>query len=199
MRRSDVRAFLAAGHWPTLVTSLLYFDLCFAVWVLNGAMAPFIARDLGLGDVEKGWMLSVPVMAGAFMRLPLGILSQYIGRKNAALVEMGTIVVAFAALGAGNGAVFQLVPLRFRGSTAVAGSLIGEVGALGGGFLPVAMGYARASTGSFALGFVALALAAAAVWAVLRAASRRWTRTWADEGGRALAPVPMAPLMEVNG
>lgn len=35
-----------------------------------------------------------PRIAGALMRFPLGLLSQYIGRKNATLVEMGLIMVA---------------------------------------------------------------------------------------------------------
>jgi NNP family nitrate/nitrite transporter-like MFS transporter len=39
-------------------------------------------------------MLSVPIFAGALMRFPLGVLAQYIGRKNATLVEMGLIMVA---------------------------------------------------------------------------------------------------------
>ena len=39
-------------------------------------------------------MLSIPIIAGALMRFPLGVLSQYIGRKNATLVEMGLIAVA---------------------------------------------------------------------------------------------------------
>ena len=34
-------------------------------------------------------MVSVPILAGALMRFPLGVLSQYIGRKNATMVEMG--------------------------------------------------------------------------------------------------------------
>ena len=45
-------------------------------------------------------------------------------------VMVAILVVCFSALGAGNGAVFQLVPLRFKSTTAVAGSLIGEMGAL---------------------------------------------------------------------
>ena len=40
-------------------------------------------------------MISVPILAGALMRFPLGC-SQYIGRKNAALVEMGLLVAALA-------------------------------------------------------------------------------------------------------
>ena len=91
---SDLRNFRRAGHWPTLFASFLYFDFCFAIWVLNGAMAPFISETFHLIAAQKGFMLSVPIIAGALMRFPLGVLAQYIGRKNAALVEMGLIVVA---------------------------------------------------------------------------------------------------------
>ncbi|KAB2837331.1 MFS transporter, partial [bacterium] len=87
------KEFWKAGHPGTLLTSLLYFDFCFAVWVLNGAMAPFISEEFGLSPAEKGFMVSVPVMAGALMRFPMGLLSQYIGRKTAAQIEMGLIVV----------------------------------------------------------------------------------------------------------
>ena len=89
---SGARAFLASGHWPTLLASFLYFDFCFAIWVLNGAMGPFISETFQLSAAQKGFMLSVPILAGALMRFPLGVLAQYIGRKNATLVEM-----AFAA------------------------------------------------------------------------------------------------------
>lgn len=88
--------FWKSGHWPTLLVSLLYFDFCFAIWVLNGAMAPFIAGDLGLSDAQKGFMVSVPIISGSLIRFPLGLLGQYIGRKWAAMVEMGTIIIALA-------------------------------------------------------------------------------------------------------
>ena len=96
------------------------------------------------------------------------------------------LVTLFAAMGAGNGAVFQLVPLRFRTTTAVAGSLIGEVGALAGGFLPNAMGLGRQHTGSFAPGFLAGTGLALAVLVVLSIVAKQWTRTWVGEGGKAL-------------
>ena len=32
--------------------------------------------------------MSIPIIAGALMRFPLGLLSHYMGRKNAMLVEM---------------------------------------------------------------------------------------------------------------
>jgi NNP family nitrate/nitrite transporter-like MFS transporter len=90
------RSFLKSGHLPTLLASFLYFDFCFAVWVLNGAMAPFISEAYQLSAAQKGFMISVPILAGALMRFPLGVLAQYIGRKNAAMVEMGLIMAALA-------------------------------------------------------------------------------------------------------
>jgi len=86
--------FLKAGHAPTLFAAFLYFDFTFAIWVLNGAMAPFIGEAFHFDAAQKGFMVSVPIIAGALMRSPLGVLPQYIGRKNAAMVEMGLIVVA---------------------------------------------------------------------------------------------------------
>jgi MFS transporter, NNP family, nitrate/nitrite transporter len=93
---SGFKTFLKSGHAPTLFAAFLYFDFCFAVWVLNGAMAPFISEAFHLTAAQKGFMISVPILAGALMRFPLGVLSQYIGRKNAALVEMALIVAALA-------------------------------------------------------------------------------------------------------
>jgi NNP family nitrate/nitrite transporter-like MFS transporter len=94
-------------------------------------------------------------------------------------------MLCFAALGAGNGALFQLVPLRWPLSTAVAGSMIGEIGALGGGFLPNAMGQSKQLTNTYLWGFVAFAVGALAVLALLQVVQIRWTRTWAEKGGRA--------------
>ncbi len=396
------RTFLKSGHAPTLFASFLYFDFCFAVWVLNGAMAPFISEAYSLTAAQTGFMISVPILAGALMRFPLGVLAQYIGRKNAAMVEMGLLILAlgygyffiseyndvlamgvllgiagasfgvalslgsgwfppehkglamgiagagnsgtalavlfapplatqfgwqavyglaalfmllpmvvmyvfakeppdlehqsfrqhvaclfekdgwafsliyvitfggfiglasflptyfynqfevskveagqltmlaalmgsavrvvggyisdrvggintlsgvlvvaaitlvlcglsgesltlttllfmlcFAALGAGNGALFQLVPLRWPLTTAVAGSMIGEVGALGGGLIPNAMGLSKQYFGSYLWGFVSFAVLAIAMLVMLRIMQIRWTRTWAEKGGRA--------------
>lgn len=402
---SRFKEFWQSGHKGTLLTALLYFDFCFAIWVLNGAMAPFISEEFGLTPAEKGFMVSVPVIAGALMRFPLGLLSQYIGRKNAAQIEMSFIVIGlsigyflassyvsvlamgivlgvagasfgvalslgsgwyppkfkglamgiagagnsgavlavlfapplaeaygwrnvygfaiipmlfamillqifakeppdrehktlkdylkvlvdrdawifnlmymvtfggyigltsflptlfhdqynipkesigqytaiiivaasalrivggwladmmggirmlkitfmliigltlaaaflpsnpwmmviilvlcFSAMGAGNGAVFQLVPLRFTATTAVAGSLIGEIGALAGGFLPNAMGMGKQYAGSFSPGFLAGTFLTVGVFVALALVHKQWTSTWVGEDGRAIEP-----------
>jgi NNP family nitrate/nitrite transporter-like MFS transporter len=96
-------------------------------------------------------------------------------------------MLCFAALGAGNGALFQLVPLRWPLTTAVAGSMIGEVGALGGGFLPNAMGQSKQLAGTYLWGFVSFAVLALLMLVMLRFVQIRWTRTWAEKGGRARA------------
>jgi len=88
------RNFLRAGHPPTLAAAFFYLTFTFVVWVLNGAMAPFISEAYHLTPAQKGLMLSIPIVAGALMRFPLGVLAQYIGRKRATLVEMGLIAVA---------------------------------------------------------------------------------------------------------
>ncbi|WP_137895550.1 MFS transporter [Ramlibacter sp. 2FC] len=404
------RSFLKSGHSPTLFASFFYFAFSCCIWVMNGAMAPFISETYQLSPAQKGLMLSIPIIAGAFMRFPLGVLAQYIGRKNATLVEMGMIIVAllfgyfyvssydsllamgvllgiagasfgvalslgsgsfpprykglamglvgagnvgtavsvlvapalaqrwgwqtvygiaalamllpmaamilfgrepddvdshaslrehaaclfekdgwafsliyavtfggfiglttflpsyyydqfgvskvqagqlamlaafmgaavrvfggwisdhwggvntltavlvtvaitlvlsglasgslvattlllmlcFAALGAGNGALFQLVPLRWPLTTAVAGSMIGEAGALGGGLVPNAMGLSKQYTGTYLWGFVGFAVCAVIVLGMLRVMQIRWTRTWAEKGGRA-RPVAHTP------
>jgi NNP family nitrate/nitrite transporter-like MFS transporter len=68
------RAFLKAGHLPTLIACFLYFDLSFMVWVLLGPMAVLIARDLHLSAGQQGLMVATPVLAGAVLRVVNGVL-----------------------------------------------------------------------------------------------------------------------------
>jgi MFS transporter, NNP family, nitrate/nitrite transporter len=85
-----------------------------------------------------------------------------------------------------NGATFQLVPLRWLITTAVAGGMIGEIGALGGSILPNLLGQSRQRTGSYTAGFVTYAVLAFLILILLRVVSKRWTTTWVGSGGRAL-------------
>ena len=63
--------------------------------------------------------------------------------------------------------------------------MIGEIGALGGGLVPSAMGLSRQYAGSYAWGFIFFACLALLMLVMLRVMQRRWTRTWAEKGGRA--------------
>ena len=165
---ASLRTALKSGHPPTLFAAFLYFDFCFAIWVLNGAMGPFITKAFSLTPIQTGLMISVPTLAGALMRFPLGVLAQYIGRKNAAMVEMGTIIVAM---------LFGYLYVKSFSDVLAMGVLLGIAGAsfgvalsLGSGWFPkehkgLAMGIAGAgNSGTVLAVLVAPPLAQAYGW-----------------------------------
>jgi len=84
-------SFLKTGHTPTLFAAFLYFDLSFMVWVLLGPLAVQIAKDLHLNPVQKGLMVATPVLAGALLRIVMGILVDHLKPKLAGLV--GQVIV----------------------------------------------------------------------------------------------------------
>ena len=102
------------------------------------------------------------------------------------LVTTLLFMLCFAAPGAGNGGTFQLVPLRCPVTTAVAGGMIGEIGALGGSILPNLLGQSRQRTGFYAARFILYAALALSILILMRIVSKRWTTTWVGGDGRAL-------------
>jgi NNP family nitrate/nitrite transporter-like MFS transporter len=88
-------SFLKAGNLPTLVSAFLYFDISFMVWVLLGPLGVAIGHDLNLSPAQKGFMVAVPVLAGALLRIPLGLL---VDRFRARRVAIGAQVVVILGL-----------------------------------------------------------------------------------------------------
>ncbi|HEY0842360.1 nitrate/nitrite transporter [Methylotenera sp.] len=84
-------SFWKSGHTPTLLSSFLYFDLSFMVWVMLGPLAVQIATDLQLTPAEKGLMVATPVLAGALLRIVMGVLVDQIKPKMAGLI--GQVIV----------------------------------------------------------------------------------------------------------
>ncbi len=84
----QLRDFLRSGHTPTLVSAFLYFDVSFMVWVLIGALANSIAPEFALTDAQKGFMVAVPILGGAVLRLILGLLADHFGPRRTAIVGM---------------------------------------------------------------------------------------------------------------
>ena len=84
------------------------------------------------------------------------------------------VIVAMAALGMGNGAVFQLVPQRFGRDVGLMTGLVGMTGGVGGFYLAASLGYAKQFTGSYGLGFALFAVVALAAWAGIAAVRLRW-------------------------
>ena len=151
---ANIKTFMKSGHPPTLLAAFLYFDFSFAIWVLNGAMAPFITKSYHLTPQQAAFMISLPTLAGALMRFPLGVMSQYIGRKNAALVEMFCIMVAMAY---GYFRVHSYNDVLAMGVLlGIAGASFGVALALGSGWFPpeskgLAMGIAGAGNSGTAI------------------------------------------------
>src|SRR5438093_1586791 len=74
------------GDDRALLASFLYFDTGFTVWVMYGPLAPSIAKDYALNDAQKGFLVAVPVLAAAILRVTFGNMYQAIDGKRLALL-----------------------------------------------------------------------------------------------------------------
>src|SRR3546814_15200128 len=72
------------------------------------------------------------------------------------VAALGLFVVAMLAFGMGNGAVFQLVPQRFRQEIGVMTGLVGMAGGIGGFYLAHSLGLSKTAAGSNPQGFILL-------------------------------------------
>jgi len=89
----NMRAFLKAGHTPSLVSAFLYFDISFMVWVLLGALANSIVDEFQMTATQRGLMVAVPLLSGAILRLILGPLSDHIGPRKTGMIGMVLTIV----------------------------------------------------------------------------------------------------------
>jgi len=201
--REHIACLFEKDGW---VFSLIY-GVTFGGFIgLTTFLPSYYYDQFGVSKVQAGQLTMLAAFMGAAVRIVGGWISDRWGGVNTltvvllvvavGLVLVGVsssslalttllLILCFAALGAGNGALFQLVPLRWPTSTAVAGSMIGEIGALGGGLVPNAMGLSKQYLGSYVWGFVFFGALSLVMLGVMRIMQIRWTRTWAEKGGRA--------------
>src|SRR5262249_47221860 len=138
----NLRDFRRAGHFPSLVCAFLYFDVSFMIWVLLGPLANRIAAQLvpqaegeELADYlvrvapYKGLMVAVPLLAGAFLRVPLGIMTDRWGAKRTGII--GMVVTAVPLL-------LGWLWLDSYREALVVGALLGVAGASFAAALPLA-------------------------------------------------------------
>ncbi len=85
MRLSDFRK---SGHVPTLLSAFLYFDVSFMIWVILGALGVFISQEFDLTATQKGLMVAIPILSGALLRIPVGLMVDYFGPKRAGMLGM---------------------------------------------------------------------------------------------------------------
>ena len=85
---------LRAGHWPSLFGAWLHFEVSFMVWLLIGALGIAIAEEFSLSATQKGFLVAVPLLGGAFLRIVVGPLADRLGPKVVGLYLCGFEFVA---------------------------------------------------------------------------------------------------------
>jgi NNP family nitrate/nitrite transporter-like MFS transporter len=110
-----------SGHWPTLLTSFLYFDVSFMVWTILGALGAQIGTTLGLTPQQKGLMVAVPYLSGAVIRIALGLLVDRIGAKRTGIIAQLVVIAGMT--------VAWLAGLHSFSQTIVLGLVLGVAGA----------------------------------------------------------------------
>ncbi|MGE4419319.1 MAG: nitrate/nitrite transporter [Sulfurimonas sp.] len=107
------KALKGQGHWPTLLAAFLYFDFSFMVWTMLGPLSTEIAESLAIGGFvmsasQKATLLSIPILAGALLRIVLGFGVDKFGAKKTALVSQAIVIgVLFYAYIRGAGITYN--------------------------------------------------------------------------------------------
>ena len=176
-------SFWQAGHKPTLFSAFLYFDLSFMVWVLLGPLAVQMATDLHLTPAQKGLMVATPVLAGALLRIVMGVLVDQIKPKKAGLI--GQIIVILSLLTA------WLHGIETFQQSLMLGIGLGFAGAAFAVALPLASRWYPPEHQGAALG-IAGAGNSGTVFAALFAPSLAVAYGWNNVFGLALIPLGIA-------
>jgi NNP family nitrate/nitrite transporter-like MFS transporter len=179
----SARSFLKAGHTPTLFSAFLYFDLSFMVWVLLGPLGVAIAKDFGLTPAEKGFMVAVPVLSGALLRLVAGVLVDHIGPKRTGLLAQLLVLAGLAAA--------WLLGVKDYGQVLALGVLLGVAGASFAVALPLASRWYPPEHQGLALGIAGAGNSGTAL-AALFAPALAQAFGWQNVVGLAALPLAIA-------
>jgi len=177
------KLFWKAGHLPTLFAAFLYFDFSFMVWVLLGPLGVAIARQLHLDPAHKGLMVATPVLAGALLRLPLGMLVDRFRARRVGIGAQAVVIVGLAS-------AWSLGIHSFAG-TLLLGLVFGVAGASFAVALPLASGWYPPEHQGTALG-IAGAGNSGTVLAALFAPGLAIAVGWQNVVGLAAAPMCLA-------
>lgn len=203
-----IAAYLAPLKTGDAWWFMLFYGVTFGGFVgLAASLSIYFTDQFGLTPVMAGYCTAACVFAGSLVRPMGGALADRIGGvKTLSLVylvaavtliaistgpstvamALALFVLAMLALGAGNGAVFQLVPQRFQAEIGVMTGLVGFAGGVGGFYLASSLGLARQLTGSPQMGFLIFAGLALVALAGISSVKGKWRSSWgaALEGAR---------------
>ncbi|MFM2100243.1 MAG: hypothetical protein RLZZ366_1782 [Pseudomonadota bacterium] len=179
---------------------MLFYGVTFGGFVgLSSSLSIYFVDQFGLTPVTAGYLTAACVFAGSLVRPFGGGTADKIGGiKTLSFVYMGAAAIlaiisvggftlpltfalffaVMATLGFGNGAVFQLVPQRFRKEIGIMTGLVGFGGGVGGFYLASSLGFAKQMTGSASAGFLIFAGLALVALVGLTSVKKRWRTTW---------------------
>jgi MFS transporter, NNP family, nitrate/nitrite transporter len=175
---------------------MLVYSITFGGFVgMSSYVSLLLTTQYQISKVDAGFCMALLSLTGAMVRPIGGLIADRLSGVKVLLVLLVAIsacnfgfamlmpplaggiallVALYFCFGLGNGATFQLVPHRWRGKTGVMTGIIGAAGGIGGFYLPVIMGIARESTGSYQLGFATFGLLAAAAFILVATLHRQW-------------------------
>ncbi len=125
--------------------------------LVSAAFAAVATLMRPVGGVVADKMNPTKLLSGLFIFVILFALIMAILLENYVIFTTCIFLTALA-IGLGNGGVFKMVPMVSKGNTGAVTGFVGAAGGLGGFFPPLVLGAVKESTGSFALGFVFLAI-----------------------------------------
>lgn len=194
------RKYLAVLKERDTWVMMLIYSVTFGGFVgMSSYVSLLLTTQYQLSKVDAGLLMAGLSFTGAMVRPVGGLIADKLSGVRvllALLLIISTCNFSFALLmpafaggmalisalyvcfGLGNGATFQLVPHRWKGKTGVMTGIIGAAGGIGGFYLPVVMGIARESTGSYQWGFVTFGVLAAAAFGFVLLLQRQWL-AWA--------------------
>jgi len=180
---------------------MLFYFVTFGGFVgLSNTLPTFYTDSFGVTPVIAGYCTAAAVFMGSLLR-PMGgaLADRFGGIKTLTVVyvvaavllvaisQVATSGIAVAvvlfvatlgALGVGNGAVFQLVPQRFRKEIGLMTGLVGFGGGIGGFYLASSLGAIKKAMGTAAPGYLIFAALAVIALLGLTSVKKRWRTTW---------------------
>ncbi len=180
----EILTMLRSGNWRALAASFLYFDTGFTVWLLYGPLAPYMIHALNLTAAQQGFLVAVPILSAAILRVGIGNLYQSMDGRWLAMGGVAlsaipplfllfypaapsyTLLIALGVLLGVGGASFAVAlpmagsnyPAKIQG-TVLGIAAAGNIGAVLDGFLfpPLADHFGWAHATAAALPLLALA------------------------------------------
>jgi NNP family nitrate/nitrite transporter-like MFS transporter len=176
----------------------LFYAVTFGGFVGLASFLVIIFHEYGLSEVMAGDMAALCVLSGSLCRpvggyladrvggVPLlsillgaiGLLTAGVGLLPPLPITIGLLFLGMAAMGLGNGVLFQVIPQRFRNEIGTATGIVSAMGGVGGFFLPLLLGLTKDLTGHHGTGLLLFAFVAVVAAIAIRARQVAWQASW---------------------